>query len=219
MSLLGQSIEFPEEVLLCIFDYLDDARSLCRLSAVNHSFHRLASDESLWRRMFERASYQQTPYEESEGVSFRALYKRKHILGMQCISLVLSAMEIHYSCLDKNWRTSTAHYHFKPPSVSTGGRIIEHLAADIASGGRRPIVALAYSTHVHVYMLKSEVTKPMVINDSEVMDLALFLDADRASDEMDGFIRPGVSRGWGNTFPLLVTGGRSELKLWVLPIG
>jgi hypothetical protein len=219
MSLLGQSIEFPEEVLVCIFDYLDDPRSLCRLSAVNRSFHRLASDESLWRGTFERANYEQTPYEESEGVSFRVLYKRKYILGRQWTSLVVNTMEIDYSYLDKHWRTSTAHYHFKPPSVSTGGRIIEHLAADVASGGRRPIVALAYSTHVHVYMLKSEETKPMVINDSEVMDLALFLDADRASDEMDGYIGPGVSRGWGNTFPLLVTGGRSELKLWVLPIG
>jgi hypothetical protein len=86
MSFLGQFIELPEEILLCIFDYLNDARSLCRLSAINRSFHRLASDESLWRGMFERANYQQTPYEESEGASFKVLYKRKYILGMEWIS-------------------------------------------------------------------------------------------------------------------------------------
>jgi hypothetical protein len=127
-------------------------------------------------------------------------------------------MNTDYSTLDKNWKTSSAHYPFKPRSVSTGGRIIEHLTADVASGGRRPIVALAYSTHVQVYMLKSGETNPTIINDSDVAELALFLDADRARDEMDGFIRSGISRGWGNRHPFLVTGGGSKLKVWKLPI-
>jgi hypothetical protein len=126
--------------------------------------------------------------------------------------------EIYCSYLDKNWRTSTAHYHFTTPAP-TGARTTEHAKVNVAGGGRRPIVALAYITHVHVYMLKGEETNPMVIDDSRVVDLALFLDADRASDEMDGFMRSGVSRGWGNKRPLLVTGRGSELKIWVLPIG
>lgn len=198
MTLLKLFVELPEEIFVSIFDFLDDARSLCRLSAVNRCFHRLISEESLWKGLFERANYQQTPYEETEGASFKSLYKRKYIL-------------------DRNWRTSNDHYAFEPWRMVTDARFIEHLTADVASGGRKPILALGYSTHVQVYLLKGGETKPMTINDADVVGLALFLDADRARDEMDGYISPGVSRGWGNKHTYLVTGG-GRLKVWKLPI-
>jgi hypothetical protein len=79
-------------------------------------------------------------------------------------------------------------------------------------------MAVAYPrTPVAVYDLK---TKDIlsVLPDEDVRALILVLDADRERDELGNkrHLTVGVSRGWGNSEPRVVTGNRN-IKVWTMP--
>jgi len=47
----GKSMNFPEEILLKVFSYLD-YQALCRLALVNRQWNRVANDQFLWKKLF-----------------------------------------------------------------------------------------------------------------------------------------------------------------------